>query len=83
MEAPSPSGSALSVQSTFQVAEVSRPLMSVSRNCDQGFQCLFTQDGAQVLDSSGKEICHFGRSDGLYVSTMKLKPPEPFHRQAA
>ena len=36
MQATPSSGPALSVQSTFQVAEVNRPLMSVSRICDQG-----------------------------------------------
>ena len=72
----------MSVRSTFQLAEVSRPLMSVSRICDQGHSCLFTSEGAKVLDSSGNEICRFKRSNGLYVASMKLKAPEPFTRPA-
>ena len=82
MEAEAQSGDRPRIQSTFQVAEISRPLMSVSKICDQGYGCLFTKEGAQVLDQEGKEICKFGRSEGLYVSTMKLKPPEPFRGQA-
>ena len=73
----------LNVQSTFQVAEVSRPLMSVSKICDQGYSCLFTKEGAKVLDTEGKTVCKFARSEGLYVSSMRLRPPEPFQGQAA
>ena len=67
---------------TFQVAEVSRPLMSVSKICDQGYACLFTKDGAQILDSNQRKVCEFGRPNGLYVANMKLKSPEPFQRPA-
>ena len=66
----------------FQSADISRPLMSVSKICDNGFSCLFTKDGAQILDDTGKELCKFKRSEGLYVADMKIKPPAPFHRQA-
>ena len=31
----------LLLNSVFQVAEITRPLMSVSRICDQGMQCIF------------------------------------------
>ena len=31
----------MKLQSCFQVAEVTRPLMSVSRVCDQGLECVF------------------------------------------
>jgi hypothetical protein len=82
MEAPMVDGAAMPIQSTFQVAEISRPLMSVSKICDQGYTCVFTKDGAQVLGSDRKPVCEFGRSNGLYVANMKLKPPEPFRRQA-
>ena len=73
-------GNPTAVQSVFQVAEVSRPLMSVYKICDQGYKCVFDSAGVDVMDKNGKAICHFTRSNGLYVSTMKLKAP--FHRQA-
>ena len=82
LEAHVSNGRPLSAQSTFEVAEVSRPLMSVSRICEQGHSCLFTSEGAKVIDSSGKELYSFKNSNGLYVANMKLKPPEPFRRQA-
>ena len=69
------------LRSTFQVAEVTRPLMSVGRICDQGYQCLFTQTEARVVDSEGKTVVEFQRSGGLYVAKLKLKKPEPFGGQ--
>ena len=83
MEASTGEGSVNPVQSIFQVAEVSRPLMSVSKICDQGYSCLFTKDSAQILDANQRKVCEFGRSNGLYVANMKLKSPEPFQRPAA
>jgi hypothetical protein len=71
------------LSSDFQIAEITRPLMSVSRICEQGYTCLFTKDGAQVLDKDQRKVCEFQKRSGLYVSSMKLKPPEPFQRQAA
>ena len=70
------------VQSTFQVAEVSRPLMSVSKICDQAYACLFTNGGAQILDPDRRTVRQFGRSNGLYVANMKPKLPDPFTRPA-
>jgi hypothetical protein len=82
MEAPMGESAAMTIQSTFQVAEISRPLMSVSKICDQGYTCVFTKDGAQVLDKDQKPVSKFERRSGLYVANMKLKPPVPFRRQA-
>ena len=56
--------------------------MSVSKICDNGFSCLFTKGGSQIVDDTGKELRKLKRSEGLYVAGMKIKPPEPFHRQA-
>ena len=73
-----------SIRSTFQIAEVTRPLMSVGRVCDQGLQCLFTKVDARVTDLEGGLVCLFHRVGGLYVANMKLKAPsqssEPFVR---
>ena len=66
------------IKSTFQVAEVTRPLMSVSRVCDQGLTCNFTDTHALVLDKAGKIVVKFERRGGLYIARMKLKPPEGF-----
>ena len=82
MDSPNGSGGQVPVQTTFQVAEINRPLMSVARICDQGLTCVFSKDGAQVLDGSKNVVSHFKRENNLYVATMQLGPPEPFRRQA-
>ena len=68
------------VQSVFQIAEITRPLMSVSQICDQGYACVFTKDGAEVMDDDRNIVARFERSNGLYVASMRLRPPEPFTR---
>jgi hypothetical protein len=82
LTAPAGSGRTADISTNFQVAEITRPLMSVSRICDQGMSVVFTASGAKVYDSGHKEVCQFERSRGLYVSKMQLKPPEPFPRPA-
>ena len=67
--------------STFQVAEMNRPLMSVSKICDAVPTCVFNSTGADVMNAKGVAICRFERKGGLYVSKTKLEPPEPFGRQ--
>ena len=83
LEAPSGEVRAQSLQSTFQTARVTRPLMSVSQICDHGYRCIFDKDKALVVDSqmNTKFICE--RRGGLYMSPMKLKAPSPapFQRQ--
>ena len=67
------------VKSVFQIAEVTRPLMSVSKVCDQGMRCIFEETFALVVDmKTGKEVLKFERHGGLYVAKMRLKPPEGF-----
>ena len=69
--------------STFQVAKVSRPLMSVGRLCDAGMDVLFRKDRADVLSADGAVILSFERQPGgLYVSKLRLKSPsQPFGRR--
>ena len=51
------------IKSIFQVAEITRPLMSVSRVCELGHKCVFDEDKAEVIaknalscaPSNGKE----------------------------
>ena len=68
------------IASVFQIAQVTRPLMSVGRICDEGFDVLFTGDSADVRDKSGKSVVSSKRHDGgLYLAKMMLK--QPFGRQ--
>ena len=67
------------VRSIFQIAAVTRPLMSVGRICDEGHEVLFNNVSAVVRDSGGTEICRFTRQPGgLYVAKMKLRSPLGF-----
>ena len=70
------------LQSVFQVAGVTRPLISVGRVCDYGLKCIFDEEKALVVDKDGEKICRFERRGGLYVARLKLKSPEPFARPA-
>ena len=70
------------IKSVFQVAEITRPLMSVSRVCELGHKCIFDQEKAEVVAKGGKVLCTFRREGGLYVAEMKLKAPEGFQRPA-
>ena len=66
------------IKSTFQVAEVTRPLMSASRECDQGMTCTFTDSHALVLDKSGKTVVKIERRGWVYMARLRLRPPEGF-----
>ena len=64
------------MQSVFQIAAVTRPLMSVGRICDQGHSITFDAVMAVVNASDGTELCRFERqSGGLYVAKLKLRNP--------
>ena len=67
----------LLTSSVFQIAEITRPLMSVSRICDQDMVCIFEKDHARVVDPKGNVVARFERDGGLYTCTMKLRKPEP------
>ena len=65
--------------STFQVAEVARPLMSVSRVCDKGMRCIFEDTHALIIDKkTGREVAKFERQGGLCLARMRHKQPEDF-----
>ena len=63
------------IKAIFQVAKVTRPLMSVSKICDAGLAVKFTKDLALVVDAKDKEVCRFQRRGGLYVASMKMRNP--------
>ena len=74
------------IKSTFQVAQVTRPLWSVGKICDEGFKIIFDEQKAEVMDKQGKVVCKFDRQGGLYLSKLRLKNPnfkKSFHRQGA
>jgi hypothetical protein len=76
--------------SVFQVADVTRPLYSVGRICDNGCTVSFNSSKAVVM-KDGKRMATFNRKGGLYLADFELLPPDnkgdgtaqPFTRQGA
>ena len=80
-----PGGQAGELHSCFQVAKVTRPLLSVTKMTASGeLNVLCKKDEALVLNKQGKVVARFGRNGGLYTCMMKVKNPrfQPFARPA-
>ena len=70
------------IKSTFQVSRISRPLWSVGKVCDAGYEVTFNKDGASIKHAAtGKPVSSFERKQGLYVSKMQLRNPNPVFRR--
>ena len=70
--------SSVDMKSCFQIARVTRPLMSVGKMCDNGITILFDDKHAVVRDKGGLEVCTFQRAPGgLYLGKFRLKSPNP------
>ena len=70
------------LQSVFQIAAVTRPLMSVGRICDEGHSITFSSVMAVVHSKDGQELAKFHRKNGgLYVAKLKLRSPAGFPGQ--
>ena len=80
LEADTGQGFRAPVSSLFQVADLTRPLMSVSQICEHELDCVFKDTHALAVDQAAKTVCRFERSGQLYTAKMTLKAPEPFHR---
>ena len=67
---------------TFQVAEVSRPLMSVAIFCEMGNRVLFGAAGGVILNLSTGEMTPCTKEEGVYVFDMWVPPlaESPFAR---
>ena len=73
------------LMSCFQVAKVTRPLLSVSRMTESGkITVLCKRDEAFVLDEDQKTLAKFQRNGGLDTCMMKVRNPrfQSFTRQA-
>ena len=66
------------VKSCFQIARVTRPLMSVGKLCDNGLAVTFNDKQSVVRDKADAQICVFERAPGgLYSCKFRLKRPDP------
>ena len=76
MLAPVEDGKHNEVNVTWQIAEVCRPLLSVSKICDRAKRTVtFDAMKAVVRDSRGRIVCIFKRKGNLYIGRMKVKNP--------
>jgi len=64
------------IRSTFQAANVTRALYSVSQICDTGCEVNFNKT-VGIVKRNGREIARFPRKGKLYVANKNVKsPPE-------
>ena len=67
---------------TFQVADVSRPLMSVGKLCEMGNRVIFGANGGVILNLQTGEATPFAKDEGVYTFEMWIPPlsESPFGR---
>ena len=76
MMAPLEDGEHNTVDVTWQVADVCRPLMSVSKICDNAKRTVtFDAKNAVVRGVNGRIVCVFQRKGNLYIGRMKVRNP--------
>ena len=73
------------ITSKFEAADVTRALWSVGLICDSGLDVQFTSAKALVLDKSGREVCAFHRTNGLYIAEVEVENPnhQDFQRRGS
>ena len=83
MMMPGEGGKSSNITSTLQIANVTRPLLSVSRICANGFSVLRKKDHAVILDAQDNVVGRFEQKNGLYTATMQARNPRcpTFHGQ--
>ena len=64
----------VTTSATFQVADVSRPLMSVGKVCEMGNRVLFGAGGGYILNIATGSATPFHKKDGIYIFTMWIPP---------
>ena len=62
-------------QATLQVAEVTRPLCSVSKMCDKGNRVVFELGGGHVEHIKSGTRTRFTRQSNVYVMEMYVQDP--------
>ena len=56
----------------FQIADVSKPLVSVSANCEMGNRVIFGKSGGVVKSLRSSREVPFYKENGIYVLSMWL-----------
>ena len=66
----------------FQVADVSRPLISVAKLAEAGKAVIFGCSGGVIRDIATGVDTPFERRDGIYIFKMKIPPPDAVRADA-
>ena len=64
------------IHTTWQVVDVSRPLMSVHQICERDNIVVFGKGGGYIMSLVDGTMTHFGVEDNVYVLELML-PPNP------
>ena len=72
-------GSQIPKRIAFQVADVHKPLLSVTRAADMGYQCVLGRNGGWLQDSQSSERIPIRRKGNLYVMKVWVREA-PFSR---
>ena len=64
----------------FQLADVKRPLLSVTALTGKGKRVMFTDTGGTIVSQDGKQKIGFRRQQGVYILEVYVPP---FQRQGA
>ena len=77
-----PEHSQQAFRAKYQITDVTKPLNSVGKVCDQRNQVLFTSTGGYVIDEETGESTWFPREGNIYVMHSWVKEDEStFTRQ--
>ena len=64
--------------STFQAADITRTLLSISKVCDAAPDTSVTFTSKEgIVRRQGRDVAKFYRKGGLYVMRVKVKKPKP------
>ena len=61
---------------TFQCADIHKPLLSVSRCADLGYDCILGREGGHLMDTETKEMIPLHRRGNLYVMRAWVRQAE-------
>lgn len=61
------------LDSVFQIAQVTRPIMSVSKVCGVDVTCTSDKHRGIVRDSKGNAVMEFKRHGGIYIARLTIK----------
>ena len=73
-------GNAAAKRITFQVADVHKPLLSITTCADMGFDCFFDRKGGRLRDRLAHEMIPLDRKGTLFTMRMWVRYELLLHR---